>query len=149
MLAGGRNNVLEFDADLPKAKAMQVAGQGIFLSINVYLLYCIIDTIHDYKREHPGRRAHPTLYILLAVWSLLIVRGLYGILSAVVTTFNYFSPSNYGEHGLTDGFVISEYILSTTMEWTSACALLMTTYYTSRNDSKKGNLKEWGREIVG
>jgi hypothetical protein len=142
MLAGGHNNVKEFNANLPKAKAMRVAGQGIFLSINVYLLYCIIDTIREYKREHPGRRVHLSLYILLATWPLLFVRGLYGILSAVVTAFNYFSPSNYGPDGLTDSFVISEYILSTTMEWTS-CALLMTTYYTSRNDPKKGNSKEW------
>lgn len=32
--------------------------------------------------------------------------------------------------------------MGTTMEWVS-CALLILTYYTSRNDPKKGDLKEW------
>jgi len=43
--------------------------------------------------------------------------------------------------GLTASFVVSEYILSTTMEWLS-CLLLMLTYVTSLNDSKKGNMTE-------
>jgi hypothetical protein len=37
--------------------------------------------------------------------------------------------------------VISEYVLGTSMEWT-ACALLMLTYATSRNDPKSADLKE-------
>jgi len=142
LVAGGHNSVLEFRANLTKEKAMRTTGQGIFLLINIYLLHCILDTIRNYKREHPDRRVHPTLYILLAVWPLLFVRGVYGVLSAVITDFNYFAPSNYTPYGLTDSFVISEYVLSTTMEWTS-CALLMTTYYTSRGDPPKGDLKEW------
>jgi len=149
MLAGGHNNVRQFNANLHTAKAMRLAGQSIFLTINVFLLFCIYYAIRQFKREHPGGRVHPTLYLLLATWPLLFVRGLYGILSSVVTAFNYFSPSNYGEHGLTNNFLASEYILSTTMEW-SSCALLMLTYVTSRNDPKKGGLKEWedaGKEV--
>jgi hypothetical protein len=147
MLAGGHKNVQQFNANLSTAKAMRVAGQSIFLAINVILLYCIVDTIQQFKREHPGRRVHPTLYLLLATWPLLFVRGLYGILSSIVTAFNYFSPTNYGEHGLTDSFVVSEYILSTTMEWGS-CFLLMLTYIASRNDPKKGDLKDWGDMVT-
>jgi hypothetical protein len=142
MLAGGRNNVRELHADLPKEKAMRAAGQSIFLAANIFLLYCIYDSIQQYKREHPDGRVHRTLYLLLATWPFLVVRGIYGVLGSVVPMFDYFSWSNYGEHGLIDSFVISEYILSTTMEWTS-CALLMLTYITSRNDPKKGDLKEW------
>jgi hypothetical protein len=141
LLAGNHTNARDFDANITKAKAMRVAGQAIFLSINVFLLYCIYDAIRQFKRERGGR-VHPTLLLLLAIWPLLFVRGLYGILSSVIPAFNYFSPSNYGEHGLTASFVISEYFLSTTMEWTS-CALLMLTYVTSRNDPRKGDLKEW------
>jgi hypothetical protein len=141
MLAGDRTNVRDFDANVTTAKAMRVTGQAIFLSINVFLLYCLYDGIRQFKRERGGR-VHPTLLLLLATWFLLFVRGLYGILSSVVPVFNYFSPSNYGEHGLTASFVISEYLLSTTMEWTS-CALLMLTYVTSRQDPKKGDLREW------
>jgi hypothetical protein len=141
MLAGGRDDVRDFDASLTKAKAMRVAGQSIFLIINIFLLYCIYDAIRKFKHERGGR-VHRTLLLLLATWPLLFVRGLYGILASVVPAFNYFSPSNYGEHGLVERFVISEYILSTTMEWAS-CTLLMMTYITSRNDPKKGSLKEW------
>jgi hypothetical protein len=119
LVAGDRNSVLEFRANYTKERAMRTTGQGIFLLINVYLLHCITDTIRNYKREHPDRPVHPTLYILLAVWPLLLVRGIYGVLSAVVTDFNYFAPSNYGPHGLTDSFVISEYVLGASMEWTS------------------------------
>ena len=138
LLAGGQAN---FNANFTTAKAMRAAGQSIFLAINVCLLYCIYDAIVQFKRERGGA-IHRTLLLLLAIWPLLFVRGVYGILSAVVPAFNYFSPSNYDEHGLTTSFVISEYILSTTMEW-SSCALLMLTYVTSLNDPTKGALKEW------
>ena len=100
-----------------------------------------LGAIQQFRCEYPGRPVHPTLYILLATWPLLIVRGLYGIFSSVVLLFNHFSPSDYGQEGLTSSFVIGEYILSTTMEWTS-CALLMLTYVSSHNDSKNGNLWE-------
>ena len=134
-LAGGAKTVQEFQSGLVRAKAMRVAGQSVFLSINVFLLYCIYDAIKQCKRENSGR-VHHTLWVLLAIWPLLFVRGLYGVLSAVLPAFNYFSPSNYDSEGLTDAFVISEYILGTTMEWTS-CALLISTYLASRNDPKE------------
>jgi hypothetical protein len=140
MLAGRTQQ--QFEANLPTARDMRVTGQSIFLAINTYLLYCILSTIREFKSDHPERSVHPTLYLLLAAWPLLFVRGLYGILSSVVPQFNYFSFSNYGPNGLTDAFVVSEYVLSTTMEWTS-CALLMSTYITSLHDPKKGNAKAW------
>jgi len=136
------NNAQQAVQHIPIARDMRVAGQSVFFCITIFLLYCIIDSIRQCKRDHPNTCVHPTLYLLLAAWPCLFVRGLYGILSSVVTMFNYFAPSNYGPNGLTNGFVISEYLLSTTMEWTS-CALLMMTYVSSRNDQKKGNLKEW------
>jgi len=137
MLAAGQNSYQE---NYKKARAMRVAGQSIFLAIHVFLLYCIYDAIIQFKRERGGA-VHRTLLILLTVWPLLFVRGLYGILSSVVPLFNYFSPSNYGEFGLTVSFVASEYILCTLMEWLS-CALLMLTYVTSLNDPEKGDLKD-------
>ncbi|KAF5379458.1 hypothetical protein D9615_006612 [Tricholomella constricta] len=148
-LAGGHDNVKSFDAGLSDAKIMRTVGQSIFLTINCVLLLCIFQAMHQYRRENPGGKMHGTLYILLAAWPLLFVRGLYGILSGVYPPFNYFNPDNYGDHGLTDGFVISEYILATTMEWAS-CALLMFTYVTSRNDPPKAPLEEWsdaGKEL--
>jgi len=61
-------------------------------------------------------------------------------MSGVLPAFNYFNPANYEEKGLRTSFVISEYIMGTTMEWTS-CTLLMITYLTSRNDPKKADLE--------
>jgi hypothetical protein len=139
-LAGGHNSVQDFNSNMVTAKAMRTAGQAIFLTINVFLLYCIVDTIRQSRRENPGKGTHPTLLLLLATWPFLFVRGLYGVLSGVLPAFNYFNPNNYGETGLLDSFVISEYIMGTTMEWTS-CTLLMATYLTSRNDPKKADLE--------
>lgn len=118
---------------------MRVTGQSVFLAINAFLFYCITDTIKfNHRNSHDGKGVHPTLYLLLAAWPLLFVRGIYGVLSGVVPSFNYFNPDNYGPDGLTDSFVIREYIMGTTMEWTS-CTLLLLTYFTSRRDPKKGD----------
>lgn len=139
ILAGGPDDIT--DSKLATAKAMRTAGQSVFLAINAFLLYCILDSISQSRRENPGRSIHPTLYILLATWPLLFVRGIYGVLAGVLPAFNYFNPDNYEEHGLSNSYITSEYIMGTTMEWTS-CALLMATYLTSRNDPKKGDLVE-------
>jgi hypothetical protein len=136
LLAGGHQSVSQFNSNLLSAKVMRTVGQAIFLTINAFLLYCILRTIQECRREHNA--VHPTLRILLATWPLLFVRGIYGVLAAVVPAFNYFNFDNYDATGLKDGFVISEYILGTTMEWTS-CAFLMLTWVTSRNDPKKAD----------
>jgi hypothetical protein len=132
LLAGGLATP-NFNSVLMRAKIMRATGQAVFLSITSFLLYCLLDTIRKCKREDKGSHIHPTLYLLLAAWPLLFVRGIYGILSAVLPAFNYFNPSNYGPDGLTVQFVATEYVLSTAMEW-SACSLLMLTYFTSLND---------------
>jgi len=41
MIAGGHNNVQDFNPNMRAAKALRIAGQSIFLSITVFLLYCI------------------------------------------------------------------------------------------------------------
>ena len=119
---------------------MRTVGQSIFLAINVFLLYCILDTIRQSRLEKPNKRTHPTLLILLAIWPCLFIRGLYGIMSGVLPAFNYFNPDNYGQTGLKDSFLASEYVMGTTMEWVS-CTMLMLTYLTSRNDTKNADLE--------
>ena len=140
MLAGGSNSVKDFDSNLLTAKIMRTVGQSIFLAINVFLLYCILDTIRQSRLEKPNKRTHPTLLILLAIWPCLFIRGLYGIMSGVLPAFNYFNPDNYGQTGLKDSFLASEYVMGTTMEWVS-CTMLMLTYLTSRNDTKNADLE--------
>ncbi|KAG6844826.1 hypothetical protein H0H87_003393 [Tephrocybe sp. NHM501043] len=142
-LAGDVTDVAAYFANVVSTpKVLRTVGQAIFLSCNALLLFCVLYTIKQYRRENPGRSVHPTLYILLVAWPLLFVRGLYGILSGVYPPFNYFYFDNYDSDGLKDSFVISEYILSTAMEWAS-CSLLMLTYITSRNDPPKLPPKSW------
>jgi hypothetical protein len=120
--------------NLPSDKALRTAGQAGLLTVNILFAYCIVNTTRQSRRENPGKRTHPTLLLLLATCPLLLVRGLYGVMSGVVPGFNYYDPNNYGETGLTKPLVVSEYIMGTSMEWVS-CTLLMLTYFTSPNDS--------------
>ena len=139
-MAGGSDSVKDFDSSLSTAKIMRTVGQSIFLAINVFLLYCILDAIRQSRLEKPNKSTHPTLLILLAIWPCLFVRGLYGVMSGVLPAFNYFNPDNYGQTGLKDSFLASEYVMGTTMEWVS-CTMLMLTYLTSRNDTKNADLE--------
>ncbi|KIM37938.1 hypothetical protein M413DRAFT_448200, partial [Hebeloma cylindrosporum] len=141
LLAGGSNSVQDFHSNLLTAKIMRTVGQSIFLAINTFLLYCILDTIRQSRSENPTKkRTRPTLLIFLAIWPCLFVRGLYGVLSGVLPAFNYFNPDNYDATGLKNSFIVSEYIMGTTMEWVS-CTMLMVTYLTSRGDPKKADLE--------
>ena len=134
----GKTDVTEVEATEKRAKIFCIVGQSIFLAINAFLLYCVLDSIRSYKREKG--KFHPTLWILLACWPLLFVRGIYGILSAALPAFSYFNLDNYGK----TGFIVSEYIWSTTMEWLS-CALLMLTFVTSLDDPPLEPLEEWSQ----
>ena len=141
LLAEGSNFVKDFNSNtLLTVKILRTLAQSVFLSINIFLLYCIVDTIRQARLENPNKRTHPTLLILLAIWPCLFVRGLYGVMSGVLPAFNYFDPNNYGDKGLKDSFLASEYVMGTTMEWVS-CTMLMATYITSRNDPKKADLE--------
>jgi len=141
-LQSGEWTYSQFTDSLNRAKIFRTTGQAIFLLINSLLLFSIVRTIRQWKRENPTKGVHPTLWVLLMAWPLLFVRGIYGVLAGVLPTFNYFAPQNYTATGLSNSFVISEYILGTTMEWAS-CVLLVLTRYTSRNDPPKQPLKEW------
>ncbi|KAL9931644.1 hypothetical protein V8E36_009442 [Tilletia maclaganii] len=114
-------------------KAMRAAGQAIFLAIMVALLGAIILTIKQYRAK-AARNGHKTpvhghlfLLILLAVSPFLLVRGIFGVLQAVVESLGYYSPSTYEPGGLATEFVVKEGILAIAMEWTT-CAFLLTTW---------------------
>jgi hypothetical protein len=118
---------------------MRNAGQSVFLSFNDFL-FCIFREICI--QDKPLLAVHPTPFVLLAVWPLLLIRWLYGLLSGLLPVFNHFDSRNYTADGLSGAFVVSEYILGTPMEWTS-CLLGMFTYFTPRNDPRKAYLKSW------
>ena len=140
LLARGFNSEKDFNSNLLTPKIMRTVGQSVFLSINAFLLYCILDTIHQSRLENPNKRTHPTLLILLAIWPCLFTRGMYGVLTGCLPAFSYFNLDNYNATGLKISFLASEYGMGTTMEWVS-CTLLMLTYITSRNDPKKADLE--------
>jgi hypothetical protein len=140
-LAGIQSHPSQYTQILHRARVMRITGQSVFLAVTAFLLFAIVKTVRQCKRDRSDGRVHPTLLILLVCWPFLFTRGLYGVLSPFLALFNYFAPSNYGADGLTSAFVATEYILSVSMEWTT-CSLLMSTYYTSRNDPKEADVEK-------
>jgi hypothetical protein len=140
LVKGDNNTAQQLSRNLPSAKALRTTGQAALLMVSIFFVLCIVNTIQQSRREYPYKRIHPALLLLSATCPLLFVRGLYGVMSGVLPGFNYYDPDNYGEAGLTKSFVISEYIMGTTMEWCS-CTLLMLTYFTSLNDSGTADLE--------
>jgi hypothetical protein len=132
----------QFNRNLASAKALRTAGQAGLLIMNIFIMYCIVNTIRKSRRKNPSKRTHPTLLLLLATCPFLFIRGVYGVMSGILPAFNYYNPDNYGETGFTSSFVISEYIMGPTMEW-SGCALLMLTYFTSLNNPETADLESY------
>lgn len=124
------NGTKDFNKNLKTAAAMRAAGQIIFLMINTFLAYCIVNTISQSRRENARKGTHPTLLILSVICPLLFIRGLYGVMSGILPTFNF------GEGGLAYSFITSEYFVGNVIEW-SSCFLLMLTYFASQNQPKK------------
>lgn len=144
-LAGAQTSLEVFNERLHKAVILRTVGGSIFLMLTMVFCPCVLYTIWQYRQEQSRGQMHPTSIILLVAWPFLMVRGVYGILSAVYSPFDYFYPGNYAKDGLKDSFVISEYVLSTAMEWTT-CLLLMFTYVTSQNDPPKPPLPSWKKD---
>ncbi|GAC94923.1 hypothetical protein PHSY_002496 [Pseudozyma hubeiensis SY62] len=140
---------------LEASKAMRGAGQAVFLTINVALLVCIVVTMRQHvqgryedadnhatrtstkeERHQSARRpwyGHLTLLLLATAWPFLVVRGVFGVLQAVLPDLNYFNSEVYDANGLTQQFVIEETCMVTMMEFISA-AILTSTYWASRSD---------------
>ena len=126
--------------NLPSAKGLRTAGQAVVLTLNICVIYCIVNAIRKSRRANPSKRTHPTLRVLLATCPLLFIRGVYGVMTGVLPAFNYYDPHNYGKRGFTRSFVISEYIMGPTMEW-ACCALLMFTYFTFLEEHRSAELE--------
>lgn len=95
---------------LDAARGMRAAGQAVFLAINAALLVCIAVTIHQHRHHRydgtasqpsdtpnrgkgPWERprpwfGHPTLLMLLVAWPFLVVRGIFGVLQALLPDLN-------------------------------------------------------------
>ncbi|PWN94116.1 hypothetical protein FA10DRAFT_248692 [Acaromyces ingoldii] len=132
----------EKQSRLTTAKALRATGQVIFFILNVVLFLCILYTIKQAraKARTENKRvpifAHPTLLLLYCTFPFLCARGIFGICQALIADLNYFNTNVYDANGLSTHFVIIEAILATMDEWVS-CAILLATFYTSRNDPPK------------
>ncbi|PPR00400.1 hypothetical protein CVT24_004478 [Panaeolus cyanescens] len=122
------------------AKIARTSGQSVFLAVNFLLIGTILATIYGEKKRGV-KKTHPTLILLVIVWFPLITRGIFGVLQSSVWSLSYYNPENYISTGFTPRFVAIEYMLGVVTEWVS-CLLLLTTYYTSRNDPSKGDIAE-------
>jgi len=125
--------VEKFNRNVPAAKGLRTAGQAVVLTLNICVIYGIVNAIRKTRRANPGKPTHPTLLVLSATCPLLFIRGVYGVMTGILPAFNYYNPHNYGMTGFKSSFVISEYIMGPTMEWCS-CVLLMFTYFTCLKD---------------
>ncbi|KAN0060488.1 hypothetical protein ACQY0O_007819 [Thecaphora frezii] len=120
------------------ARTLASIGQCVFFVVNVALFVCIAVTIRQYRRRNPEAPVygHPTLGLLCLTWPFLATRGVFGVLQSAIPELSYFDVDNYTENGFTNKFVAEEACLTITPEWVS-CAMLVATYFTSRNDPPK------------
>ncbi|KAJ7257807.1 hypothetical protein C8J57DRAFT_1185760 [Mycena rebaudengoi] len=129
---------------LEVSKITRTTGQSVFLAMNTFLLFIIVVTVRNNRRDGDSRgkkgSVHPTLILLLLAWFPLIIRGVFGVLQSAVFDLSYYNPDNYRASGFTPRFTIIEYFLGVLTEWL-ACVLLNLTYLTSRNDPSKKDVK--------
>jgi apolipoprotein N-acyltransferase len=123
------------------AKITRTAGQSVFLACNAALMVAMLITARNDRKNSLRKRIHPTLIILLITWFPLIIRGIFGVLQSAVWDLSYYNPNNYESTGFTSRFTAIEYVLGVLTEWL-ACALLNTTWFTSRNDPPKRKVEE-------
>ncbi|WVQ95282.1 hypothetical protein IAU59_002377 [Kwoniella sp. CBS 9459] len=86
------------------------------------------------NRPHISRgflgRISPDLMVLIVAWPPLIIRGIFGLLQAVVDKINYASPAAYASiNGFSNLFIAMENVFSVLPEWTACCLLCMTMFF--------------------
>ncbi|WWC69815.1 uncharacterized protein I206_103758 [Kwoniella pini CBS 10737] len=137
-------------------QVLRAVGQAIFLAINVLLaVFLFLSVSQDrnpngtlpagwnyffrVKGIHGAidaadrpfiRSISPDLLVLVIAWPPLIVRGIFGLLQALVNPINYASPAAYGSiTGFTKLFIALENVFSVLPEWTACCLLCTTMFF--------------------
>jgi hypothetical protein len=160
----------QYKSRLRTAKACRIAGQTVFLVINLFLGYFFILTAKQDRNPagtlvsatcarafrvkpehgaidaetrggavtHRSQRFNIRLLILLIAWPPLIVRGVFGLLQAIVPAINYASADIYDVQGslvtLGPSFVASESCLAILPEWIVCCLLCSTMFTRQKTD---------------
>jgi hypothetical protein len=99
----------------------------------------------------PRRGIHPTLWILIAAWPLLLVRGIFGLLQSQVRLINYADVGAYqgdgkGGIGFKKEFLVLEGVCAILMEW-GACSLLCGSMFTREKEVRREHGADKSREI--
>jgi hypothetical protein len=147
------------------ARILRAVGQALFLAINFFLAVFLWLTVKQdrsisgtlprgwphffrVKPDHGAvdaanrdmsvpRRLDPILIVLFAAWPPLIIRGIFGLLQALIPQINYAHPDAYvGFNDFTKTFIVCENLLAVLPEWT-ACCLLCATIFTRRTIAGK------------
>jgi len=135
------SNGLSDDPDaLLTAKIMSIAGQSVFLAAVCYFLYCWIEAIHETRRQSRTRKTPTMVKILLSVWILLLIRGIYCILSTTVPALSFFNLENYLE-GDNTSFVVAEYVLGETIEWVACVLMIVTCLFDNEPDGDQAQIQ--------
>ncbi|KAG5368103.1 hypothetical protein CJU90_0291 [Yarrowia sp. C11] len=117
-----------------EGKILRVVGQSIFLGGCVFILAYAVRL-----RTAKKLSGAPLTAVLLAGPPLL-VRGAFGIISALVDDYNYYDFNNYGANGLKTKFLLGEYLMGATMEYLATIILLLSHFSAfSKSEMKKAS----------
>lgn len=103
--------------EVEMSKSLRCAGQVLFLFLTIVMTVIAIHTYFFQKVKCY------TLIAVLTACPLLLIRGVFGILSIYIDDMNYMAMSNY-LNGFHSTLIIYEYILGTSMEFVSAIFLV-------------------------
>ncbi|WWD19424.1 hypothetical protein CI109_103884 [Kwoniella shandongensis] len=149
-------NSVNFWKRLHDSEIMRAVGQAVFLAINVLLaVFLYLSARQDRNpqgtlprgwshflrverdhgatdaanRQHTPQKISPDLLVLMVAWPPLVIRGIFGLLQALVPKINYSNPQAYASlSGFTRLFTAMENVFAVLPEWL-ACCLLCTTMF--------------------
>lgn len=119
MASGVNYQALDHSNKIRTARALRCTGQAIFLLMTIILGLLAAKL---YLKEH--KKGALLLSVAIA-WPFLLVRGIYGILAAVLPAFDYYNFNNYTSVGISESLVVGEYVMGTTMEVCAAGTFLI------------------------
>lgn len=143
IMAGLNDRSRELDAAdynnrLNVSKGLRTAGQAVFLALTLVFVALYVNAARKGRGiKHAAERtmSRTALAIFGCVGGMLLVRGIFGVLQAAVTSLSYTSPENYSEHGMTPRFTAIEYCLAVVPEFVAAFLLNMSYWSTQREPS--------------
>ncbi|CEP60795.1 uncharacterized protein LALA0_S01e19130g [Lachancea lanzarotensis] len=116
-------------------RILRDVGTALFIAwVVVFAVFC--------ARTYPlvqNRNQMHFLHILSFTVLPLLIRGIYGILASEINQWNYGLPQSYDDQGLKPGPLTAEYVLGTSMEWTTCLLLLCTGLLSWSNDEHVHN----------